>query len=42
MIIVNEGGHFMYREHPELFNADLTSFIEFWNKQNATKKGTQQ
>lgn len=30
MIVVNEGGHFMYREHPEQFNADLTAFIEFW------------
>ena len=42
MIIVNEGGHFMYREHPELFNADLINFVDFWNRQNATKKGTQQ
>jgi pimeloyl-ACP methyl ester carboxylesterase len=31
MVIVNEGGHFMYREHPEQFNADLISFIDFWN-----------
>jgi len=23
MIIVNEGGHFMYREHPEQFNHDV-------------------
>lgn len=30
MIVVNEGGHFMYREHPEQFNADLIAFIEFW------------
>lgn len=42
MIIVNEGGHFMYREHPELFNADLISFVDFWNRQAAAKKGTQQ
>ena len=42
MIIVNEGGHFMYREHPDLFNADLTTFIEFWNQRAAAaKKGTQ-
>jgi len=34
--------HFMYREHPELFNADLTNVIEFWNRQKTTKKGTQQ
>lgn len=31
MVIVNEGGHFMYREHPGLFNSDLTSFISFWS-----------
>jgi pimeloyl-ACP methyl ester carboxylesterase len=35
MIVVNEGGHFMYREHPEQFNADLIAFIEFW-KNNPT------
>ncbi|HSL23922.1 MAG TPA: alpha/beta hydrolase [Vicinamibacterales bacterium] len=29
MIVVNEAGHFPYREHPEQFNADLTAFIEF-------------
>lgn len=33
MIVVNEAGHFPYREHPEQFNADLTHFIEFWNRQ---------
>ena len=37
MIVVNEGGHFMYREHPEQFNADLISFIEFW-KNNPTAR----
>lgn len=42
MIIVNEGGHFMYREHPALFNADLINFVDFWNRQGAAKKGTQQ
>lgn len=36
MIVVNEAGHFMYREHPEVFNADLMGFIEFWkNNPNA-------
>jgi 2-hydroxy-6-oxonona-2,4-dienedioate hydrolase len=30
MIVINNGGHFMYREHPEEFNADLISFINFW------------
>ena len=29
MIVIGNGGHFMYREHPEEFNADLVSFIEF-------------
>jgi 2-hydroxy-6-oxonona-2,4-dienedioate hydrolase len=33
MMIVNEGGHFMYREHPEQFNHDLTGFIDFWAHQ---------
>lgn len=31
MIVVNDAGHFPYREHPELFNADLVHFIDFWN-----------
>jgi 2-hydroxy-6-oxonona-2,4-dienedioate hydrolase len=30
MTIVNKGGHFMYREHPEQFNQDLAAFIAFW------------
>jgi pimeloyl-ACP methyl ester carboxylesterase len=33
MIIFNEGGHFMYREHPELMNRDLIGFIDFWSGQ---------
>ena len=37
MIVVNEGGHFMYREHPEQFNADLFNFIDSWNARSATK-----
>ena len=45
MIIVNEGGHFMYREHPEQFNADLLGFIDFWARQAApaakTSRGTE-
>lgn len=31
LIVVNEAGHFPYREHPEQFNADLVAFIDFWN-----------
>jgi len=30
LIVMNDAGHFMYREHPEQFNASLTHFIEFW------------
>jgi len=30
LIVVNDAGHFPYREHPEQFNADLIQFIEFW------------
>jgi pimeloyl-ACP methyl ester carboxylesterase len=33
MIIVNEGGHFMYREHPEQFNHDAIGFVDFWAHQ---------
>lgn len=31
MNIINQGGHFMYREHPEEFNRDLIAFIDYWN-----------
>jgi 2-hydroxy-6-oxonona-2,4-dienedioate hydrolase len=27
LVIINEAGHFPYREHPELFNAELIHFI---------------
>jgi hypothetical protein len=30
MIILNNGGHFMYREYPQQFNQDLINFIDFW------------
>jgi hypothetical protein len=42
MIIINEAGHFPYREHPEQFNADLNTFIEFWNTRqqvSGTRRG---
>ena len=32
MILVNEAGHFPYREHPEQFAADIVHFVEFWNE----------
>jgi len=35
MIVVNEGGHFMYREHPDTFNADLLAFVDFWKNRPA-------
>ena len=31
MMVINEAGHFPYREHPEQFNADLKAFIDFWS-----------
>jgi 2-hydroxy-6-oxonona-2,4-dienedioate hydrolase len=30
MTILNNSGHFMYREYPEQFNQDLITFIDFW------------
>ena len=33
LTIINEAGHFPYREHPEQFNAALTHFIDFWGRQ---------
>lgn len=30
LTIINEAGHFPYREHPEQFNADLIEFIDYW------------
>jgi pimeloyl-ACP methyl ester carboxylesterase len=32
MIVISNGGHFMYREHPEQFNAALLGFIEFFQR----------
>ena len=37
MVIVNEGGHFMYREHPEQFNHDVISFIDYWKPTSAVR-----
>jgi 2-hydroxy-6-oxonona-2,4-dienedioate hydrolase len=31
LIVINDTGHFVFREHPEQFNADLIHFIEYWN-----------
>jgi pimeloyl-ACP methyl ester carboxylesterase len=30
-MILNDAGHFVIREQPEQFNADLIEFIEYWN-----------
>ncbi len=30
MFIFNNGGHFMYREHPEEFNAILFTWLDYW------------
>jgi 2-hydroxy-6-oxonona-2,4-dienedioate hydrolase len=29
-IIYNQAGHFSYREYPDLFNADLIAFADYW------------
>jgi pimeloyl-ACP methyl ester carboxylesterase len=34
LVVVNEAGHFPYREHPEAFNADLLAFLEFWTNRS--------
>jgi 2-hydroxy-6-oxonona-2,4-dienedioate hydrolase len=31
MVLINDGGHFPYREHPEVFNAELTAFTRYWS-----------
>jgi 2-hydroxy-6-oxonona-2,4-dienedioate hydrolase len=30
MIVMNDAGHFMYREHPEQFTHDVIGFIDYW------------
>jgi len=35
MVIVNEAGHFPYREYPEEFNRDLLAFIDHFQNQSA-------
>jgi len=32
MVVLNDAGHYMYREYPELFNAAITDFIGYWNR----------
>ena len=40
LIVVNGAGHFVYREQPEQFNADLTQFIEYWNSNTTSPRPT--
>jgi pimeloyl-ACP methyl ester carboxylesterase len=40
LVIINEAGHFPYREHPEQFNATLTHFIDFWGRQPTATPGS--
>ena len=35
MIVYNNGGHFMYREHPEQFNQDYINFVDYWENHPA-------
>ena len=35
MIVMNDAGHFMYREHPEVFIHDVAGFIDYWTRQPA-------
>jgi len=32
MLVVNDAGHFHFREYPDEFNANVINFIEFWNQ----------
>ena len=36
MILLNDAGHYMYREYPELFNQGITNFIEYWEHRPAS------
>lgn len=39
MVILNEAGHFPYREYPEQFNQDLIGFIDHWSRQGDGSPG---
>jgi 2-hydroxy-6-oxonona-2,4-dienedioate hydrolase len=32
MIVINDAGHFSFRDQPSVFNADLTGFIDYWDQ----------
>ncbi len=40
LVVVNEAGHFPYREHPEQFNADLMHFLDFWSRREQPTSST--
>ena len=31
MIVLNDAGHFLYRDQPAEFDADLTDFVDYWD-----------
>jgi pimeloyl-ACP methyl ester carboxylesterase len=38
MVVMNDAGHFMYREHSDQFIQDVAGFIEYWQRQPAGHK----
>jgi len=32
MVVINDAGHFVFRDQPAEFNSDLTSFVDHWNQ----------
>jgi 2-hydroxy-6-oxonona-2,4-dienedioate hydrolase len=32
LVIMNDAGHFPYREHPKEFDAELMGFVQFWDQ----------
>ena len=40
MIVLNDAGHYMYREYPQMFNEDITHFIESWNHDPVKPSGS--
>jgi pimeloyl-ACP methyl ester carboxylesterase len=40
MIIVNNAGHFHFREYPDQFNNNVTNFIDYWNHASKATVGS--
>jgi pimeloyl-ACP methyl ester carboxylesterase len=38
-MLINMAGHFVQREQPDQFSADLIHFIEFWNSNTSSSRG---